>query len=216
MSFCSIPLSRNAFDRVADGFQNGTSKVNFSEQHKVFRYLQFLGSTRPLAARHKLWLRPLRPLGAQAARYTWDKHCWLTYRRARFLVWILMQGIHIHIQGIHIQHSSHELNHQLSKRQLFNRYPKATACSCANNGPCELGSAREKGGSGQPCLWWSQVLFFGDPRHFFLVVPGIFLLVPGTIFGGPRYDFRWSQVLFFCVSMYIFCSPCTIENTSDT
>jgi len=48
---------------------------------------------------------------------------------------------------------------------------KATACSCANNGPCELGSAREKGGAGQPCLWWSQGCSIGcdfcltDPRH---------------------------------------------------
>lgn len=34
---------------------------------------------------------------------------------------------------------------------------KSTACTCANNGPCELGAAREEGGAGQPCLWWSQV-----------------------------------------------------------
>ena len=72
--FCSIPTSRNAFDRVVEGFQNGTGK-------------------------------------------------------------------------------------------------SGTSCSCANNKPCELGSAREKGGAGQPCLWWSQGCSIGcdycmtDPRH---------------------------------------------------
>ena len=41
----------------------------------------------------------------------------------------------------------------------------------ANNEPCDLGSAREKGGAGQPCLWWSQGCSIGcdycltDPRH---------------------------------------------------
>ena len=38
--FCSIPLSRNAFDRVADGFQNGTSKVNLSDHPKIFGCIQ--------------------------------------------------------------------------------------------------------------------------------------------------------------------------------
>ena len=48
---------------------------------------------------------------------------------------------------------------------------KSTACTCANNGPCNLGSAREQGGAGQPCLWWSQGCSIGcdycltDPRH---------------------------------------------------
>lgn len=48
---------------------------------------------------------------------------------------------------------------------------KSTPCTCANNGPCEMGSAREKGGGGQPCLWWSQGCSIGcdfcltDPRH---------------------------------------------------
>ena len=47
----------------------------------------------------------------------------------------------------------------------------STACTCANNGPCDLGSARKKGGAGQPCLWWSQGCSIGcdfcltDPRH---------------------------------------------------
>jgi len=48
---------------------------------------------------------------------------------------------------------------------------KSTPCTCANNGPCELGKARDKGGAGQPCLWWSQGCSIGcdfcmtDPRH---------------------------------------------------
>ena len=48
---------------------------------------------------------------------------------------------------------------------------KSTACTCANNGPCTLGSARKEGGAGQPCLWWSQGCSIGcdycltDPRH---------------------------------------------------
>ena len=48
---------------------------------------------------------------------------------------------------------------------------KSTACTCANNGPCNLGSAREQGGAGQPCLWWSQGCSIGcdycltDPGH---------------------------------------------------
>ena len=46
-----------------------------------------------------------------------------------------------------------------TKKDILFHFLKATACSCANNGPCDLGSAREKGGAGQPCLWWSQVIF---------------------------------------------------------
>merc|ERR1719495_1585150 len=48
---------------------------------------------------------------------------------------------------------------------------KSTPCTCANNGPCELGKARDKGGAGQPCLWWSQGCSIGcdfcmtDPMH---------------------------------------------------
>ena len=56
-------------------------------------------------------------------------------------------------------------------------FPKATACSCANNGPCDLGSAREKGGAGQPCLWWSQVLF--SPSYLELL-DGFFIGDSGT------------------------------------
>lgn len=45
-----------------------------------------------------------------------------------------------------------------------------TACTCANGQECDMGVRRE-GGSGQPCLWWSQGCSIGceycvtDPRH---------------------------------------------------
>mmetsp|Transcript_65346 Transcript_65346/g.108536 ORF Transcript_65346/g.108536 Transcript_65346/m.108536 type:complete len:413 (-) Transcript_65346:395-1633(-) len=45
-----------------------------------------------------------------------------------------------------------------------------TACGCANGQECDLG-VRKEGGSGQPCLWWSQGCSIGckycatDPRH---------------------------------------------------
>lgn len=45
-----------------------------------------------------------------------------------------------------------------------------TACTCANQKECDMG-VRKEGGSGQPCLWWSQGCSIGcdycitDPRH---------------------------------------------------
>jgi len=45
-----------------------------------------------------------------------------------------------------------------------------TACTCANAKECDMG-VRKEGGSGQPCLWWSQGCSIGcpycitDPRH---------------------------------------------------
>lgn len=45
------------------------------------------------------------------------------------------------------------------------------AGTCANSKACEMGSHREQGGGGQPCLWWSQGCSIGcdycitDPRH---------------------------------------------------
>ena len=45
-----------------------------------------------------------------------------------------------------------------------------TACTCANQKECDMG-VRAEGGSGQPCLWWSQGCSIGcpycatDPRH---------------------------------------------------
>eukprot|EP00037_Helgoeca_nana_P009012 m.79439 g.79439 ORF g.79439 m.79439 type:complete len:425 (+) comp19295_c0_seq1:30-1304(+) len=49
--------------------------------------------------------------------------------------------------------------------------PGAVSCSCADQKSCPLGPARETGGSGQPCLWWSQGCSIGcdycltDPKH---------------------------------------------------
>ena len=98
----------------------------------------------------------------------------------------------------------------------YTNFPKATACSCANNGPCELGSAREKGGAGQPCLWWSQVPFCWPQVHSsFAPYPGnffgwyqvLFLLVPGTLLFCP-YWYCWQEWVSLNCTIFI-------ENTLD-
>ena len=44
-------------------------------------------------------------------------------------------------------------------------------CTCADSRDCPMGSARQIGGAGQPCLWWSQGCSIGceycmtDPKH---------------------------------------------------
>ena len=47
----------------------------------------------------------------------------------------------------------------------------ALTCTCANSQDCPMGEARQIGGAGQPCLWWSQGCSIGcdycltDPKH---------------------------------------------------
>lgn len=49
--------------------------------------------------------------------------------------------------------------------------PGGLTCTCADSHDCPMGAAREIGGAGQPCLWWSQGCSIGcdfcltDPRH---------------------------------------------------
>ena len=49
--------------------------------------------------------------------------------------------------------------------------PGGITCTCADSQDCQMGAAREIGGAGQPCLWWSQGCSIGcdycltDPRH---------------------------------------------------
>eukprot|EP00039_Didymoeca_costata_P027277 m.18068 g.18068 ORF g.18068 m.18068 type:complete len:431 (+) comp6181_c0_seq1:40-1332(+) len=49
--------------------------------------------------------------------------------------------------------------------------PGGLSCTCSDDQSCPMGAAREVGGAGQPCLWWSQGCSIGcdycmtDPRH---------------------------------------------------
>ena len=49
--------------------------------------------------------------------------------------------------------------------------PGGLTCTCANSRDCPMGNARQVGGAGQPCLWWSQGCSIGcpycltDPKH---------------------------------------------------
>jgi len=49
--------------------------------------------------------------------------------------------------------------------------PGGLTCTCADSKNCPMGAARQVGGAGQPCLWWSQGCSIGcpycitDPRH---------------------------------------------------
>lgn len=60
---------------------------------------------------------------------------------------------------------------QVSAMRGGGTVPGGITCTCADSKDCPMGEAREVGGAGQPCLWWSQGCSIGcdycltDPRH---------------------------------------------------
>jgi len=74
-------------------------------------------------------------------------------------------------QGLVIPVPRNAIDGELPAMKHGGAVPGGLTCTCANGKDCDMGSARQVGGAGQACLWWSQGCSIGcpfcltDPRH---------------------------------------------------